>query len=249
MDPAVFDPLAFLRDQLVANAGGYLRNPTFRGTCPLCRGVSGSTGQAQCPQCRTFQASGTVDRLGFMIYGVSLAQSGSLMYRYKDAQPPPGPDQTMRLLLAYNLFRHLGCVANGATPAQSWATVASLRRPGPHRLAQICQPLLAPRNLQQLDLRATNHDPGARRRFDPSLFAVASVTGHVLLLDDTWVTGNHLYSAAAALKGAGATRVTALVIARWLDNSWGDTAALLRQVSRDTYDPDLCPFTGANCDR
>ncbi len=247
MDPAQFDPLVFLREQLISAAGGYLRNPTPRGTCPLCRGISGIDGQPECSACARFATSGAVDQLGFMIYATKGTQSGAMMYRYKDPQPPAGPVKIMRLLVGYNLLKHLVCAEQPAGPPQFWATIPSLRRPGPSRLAEICAPFLESRGLQHVPLQAASHDPTSRRWFDPDLFDAPRLTGHVLLLDDTWVTGNHLYSGAAALKTAGASRVTALVVSRWLDSDWGSTPAFLRNLPRAAYSPDVCPFTGRFC--
>ncbi|WP_344873751.1 phosphoribosyltransferase [Allokutzneria multivorans] len=69
---------------------------------------------------------------------------------------------------------------------------------------------------------------------------------HVLLIDDTWVTGAKIQSAAVTLRDAGASRVTALCVARWCKVGWADHKALLDSRT-DPYDPFICPVSGKNC--
>ncbi len=82
---------------------------------------------------------------------------------------------------------------------------------------------------------------------DPGVFAAPPGNyGHVLLVDDTWTTGGHVQSAAAALKAAGASHVTALVLARWLAPERGETASLIKRLTVD-YRLQQCPFTRGPC--
>ncbi|MCP3799117.1 hypothetical protein NLX83_07600 [Allokutzneria sp. A3M-2-11 16] len=69
---------------------------------------------------------------------------------------------------------------------------------------------------------------------------------HILLLDDTWVSGAKIQSAAVTLRDAGASRVTALCVARWCRVDWDDHKALLDSCT-DPYDPFICPVSGKNC--
>ena len=64
----------------------------------------------------------------------------------------------------------------------------------------------------------------------------------VLLVDDTWTTGANVQSAAVALKGAGAGRVAALVIGRYVNRDWGDNDQHLR--SMPAFDWDACAWCG-----
>jgi len=66
-------------------------------------------------------------------------------------------------------------------------------------------------------------------------------------MDDTWTSGGHAQSAALALRGAGAARVSLLVIARWISPKYGDNAEFLRKLSKSDYNPELCPWTGSQC--
>lgn len=69
----------------------------------------------------------------------------------------------------------------------------------------------------------TTHQ-GASRRLDPDRFAVVDGTDlsgrHVLLIEDTWVTGASAQSAAVALHRSGAEQVTLLCVARMLKEQW-----------------------------
>lgn len=42
---------------------------------------------------------------------------------------------------------------------------------------------------------------------------------HVMLIDDTWASGGHAQSGALALRKSGASKVSVLVVARWLKAS------------------------------
>jgi hypothetical protein len=61
----------------------------------------------------------------------------------------------------------------------------------------------------------------------------------VLLIDDTWTTGANAQSAAAALKAAGAERVAALVIGRYVNREWGRNDRQLRGLPQ--------PFDWGRC--
>jgi hypothetical protein len=61
----------------------------------------------------------------------------------------------------------------------------------------------------------------------------------VLLIDDTWTTGANAQSAAAALKAAGAERVAALVIGRYVNREWGHNDRQLRRLPQ--------PFDWGHC--
>ncbi|HYQ68602.1 hypothetical protein [Actinophytocola sp.] len=69
---------------------------------------------------------------------------------------------------------------------------------------------------------------------------------HVLVVEDTWVSGDKAQSAALALKAAGATRVTVLCVTRWLRYDWEDHRALIETLD-EPYDAARCPVTGSDC--
>jgi len=70
---------------------------------------------------------------------------------------------------------------------------------------------------------------------------------HVLVIDDTWATGGHVQSVCLALRKAGAARISVLVVARWLKEDYGDNKSFIADLANRDYDPDICPWTGADC--
>jgi hypothetical protein len=62
----------------------------------------------------------------------------------------------------------------------------------------------------------------------------------VLLIDDTWTTGASAQSAAAALRGAGAGRVAAVVIGRHINRDWADNDRRLGELEHDGFDWERC---------
>lgn len=243
------NPFGVVRQLLIEHGGGFLRNVRWMPgvTCSRCAGIP-STGYDRCRSCDSLALLlHKPDRLGFVTYAYLPHQSGNVMYRYKDPSPPVAATRVLTLALAYALTRHLGCAAaSGYGPPDSWAVIPSLKRDGPHPLAGLAAPWL--RELRTVDLSKA---PGATPTRDhrPQNFRVGSdVTGrHVLLLDDTWASGGHAHSAAAALKQAGAARVTVLVLARWLDPTWSHTRTFIANELAGDFNPDICPFTGTAC--
>jgi len=244
---ASLEELAGYKDFLVAYGGGYLRNTRWDSqyTCNYCTGVPGNPDFPSCYQCGNEYAysAETSDLRGFVSYGWDQSQSATVMYGYKDAVGNRQAQRLVNLLLFYSLHQHLGCAADRryGQPAL-WSVVPSLRQRGhPQVLHEMTAGLL--RNMPQAAMTASA-DVHSARSFRPENFVVGTpVTGHhVLLIDDTWTTGGHAESAAAALKRAGAARVTLLVLARWLDMRRGKTEEFVRaELARD-FDPDICPF-------
>jgi hypothetical protein len=69
---------------------------------------------------------------------------------------------------------------------------------------------------------------------------------HVLVVEDTWVSGDKAQSAALALKAAGAMRVTIVCVTRWLRYDWSDHRELINTLT-GPYDAARCPVTGSSC--
>jgi predicted amidophosphoribosyltransferase len=103
-----------------------------------------------------------------------------------------------------------------------------------HPLRWIVSELVAPtRDRHERLLRRSSHKIDAHV-FSPEKFlAQRSLAGEpVLLIDDTWTTGANLQSAAAALKGAGAGPLAAVVIGRHLNREWHENDRRLRTLRR-----------------
>jgi orotate phosphoribosyltransferase len=70
---------------------------------------------------------------------------------------------------------------------------------------------------------------------------------HVLLIDDTWTTGGHAQSAVLSLREAGATRVSVLVVARWLKADYADNKQFIADMRTRDFSTRICPWTGEGC--
>jgi hypothetical protein len=262
-DPAA---LARLSAALVASAGGYLRNPVRQElhTCAVC--ATPVTGFRLCYQCQRRRGrTGLADATGFLAYAVAGRQSGYVMQGYKARPPVPEHRTIVTLLVLLGLARHAGCAepagcaahagsagrpgsaGRASVPVTHWATVPSLpAQPGEHPLHAIVR-RLAPGSEVAL---AAADEVEYSRDLAPGHFRAAAplpAGAHVLLVDDTWARGGHAQSAALALRAAGASRISVLVAARWINEDFGGNAAFLRGLAERDYDPAICPWTGATC--
>lgn len=238
------DPRAVLR-QTIWSGRAFLRNPVGDGerTCSICTGSTNS-GFIACYKCGHAVASSTPDLLGFVTYAWPNHQSGRTMYAYKDTVPSPSND-LVAAMLTYALVTHWSCMAAANMPPDSWAVVPSLKgRAGQHPFEALAGPVLSRFPRTEVAAAPTIVGP---REYRPANFVVGDVLGtHVLLLDDTWVSGNHLRSVTTALREAGVARVTGVVVARWLEPVFAEKVPFIGP-RKDAFDPDLCPFTGGAC--
>lgn len=254
------DDAAALREvkrSLVENAGGYLRNTVHipGETCSKCRGTKLRTGFHTCYPCDWIYGS-AADLVGSMIYGVSDAQSGKLMHQYKLTPQRQSLVQRVRSLVTVGVKDHFDCVRLllGKEPTR-WATVPSLKNIGsdhPFRKLILTPMLGAEYEVEvKASAMAKEKSEQERREFNLDLYELASEVpngGHVLLIDDTWTSGGHIQSVAAALKRGGAARVAALAVARWLDTNDSRTKRIYNELIKPRpYSPEVCPWTGGGC--
>ncbi|HZK47997.1 MAG TPA: hypothetical protein VFD74_00120, partial [Thermoleophilia bacterium] len=88
------------------------------------------------------------------------------------------------------------------------------------------------------------------RSLRPENFAVTAgqrVPDHVLVIDDSWVSGGHAQSVASALKSSGVADVSIFTVARVLDPQWSPNADFIKERLRGVFDPRICPWTGGDC--
>lgn len=235
-------------------AGGFWRNLVLSGACDRC--FTPTRPGPLCAPCRRdVELSRGPDYLGFMTYAGymdPIGQSGRVMRAYKSAAVPRGAaHRDVTFLTALGVLAHTYCI--GALASQTvtgWATVPSLPpRPGPHPLNEIVRKLAKTGAVEVvLEGRVTS----VPRTYDPDHFHVVSENAsgqHVLLIDDTWTSGAHAQSAVAALRSAGATAVSVLVLARWLTLGWEATTHewVRSNLTFPDYDPDICPWTRGAC--
>lgn len=240
--------LARLSAVLVSRAGGYLRNPIREDyvTCAVC--TTPVNNYWRCFQCDGDSGYSVADATAFLTYAVAGQQSGYVMRGYKAQRPVNEHVAIVIMLLLLALTVHQQCpVTLSGRPITHWATVPSLpAKTGEHPLHDIVTriglgaevPLIAAPNAQRP--RDVN---SAHFTTDEELPRAS----HVLLIDDTWTRGGHAQSAAIALHGAGARRVSLLVVARWIKEDFADNASFLRSLSGRDYNPAICPWTGGAC--
>jgi len=255
-DPvAALTALRAVESGVAREAGGYLRNPVSEPglTCAVCRRPLDPGATALCPPCASAERTWSTrlsDRTGFITYAGISDQSTRLMYGYKAQAPVPEHTRMMTLLLVVALKAHARCPAVLAeAPVTRWCTVPSLsRRGGRHPLNAIVSGIARGGELRLEP--GPDVDPFRARDIDASHFAVPPLDPgqHVLLIDDTWTSGGHAQSAAAALKVSGASQVSTLVVARWLRSDYPATAALWRsRIATSTYRTGTCPWTSGGC--
>lgn len=139
-----------------------------------------------------------------------------VMFDYKK----PGPqEEDAKRMVGYILDQRIPCLPE----CDAWAVVpsstGSQRYGRPHPLEDLVGETLG----RGMEIRLISHGEKTRD-FDPGMFTAldpAAVEGrHVLLIDDSWVTGNSMQSAAAALRMAGAGCVFSFSVVRFRDESF-----------------------------
>lgn len=228
--------------------------PTDRShVCKVCCGPVGDD-HAMCYQCNTAHRIARVDKAqladhtAFIIYALQSTDNatGSKssdmaladMYAYKHSSEQAARRDEARRRIAALLYaslhtrearKEIGGPFEVVTvvPPRSGAYPSDLSRVVNLALKKI--PVLP---LAQSTLTWTNGENLHDRQFDTKRFTVTDPTqvhgSRILLIEDTWVSGANAQSAAVALKGAGATQVTVLTVARMLDASYTPGTYLCR---------------------
>lgn len=193
------------------------------------------------------------DLVAPVAYGGQNVQSKQLLHGYKDPFAAAEQDArrpTVMLMLFVALGLHRSCIERQVgVPIGTWTTVPSTRGRADHPLRGLIKGLRVrtpevvalPSCPQPLDLRST--EPGRFTVDRADLLAGQ----HALVIDDTWTTGGHAQSTALALREAGASQVSIVVLARWLSSEWETTREFLGHHPHRDLDPGLCPVTGARC--
>lgn len=215
------------------------------GLCALCRTPTG--GSEFCFNC--LRAPARPDAAGFTSYAIDSAPSGNDMHRYKDSPPGPQALDGVRLLLEHGLA-HLGCAeALASTGLDAVAVIPSRTHhvPGtPSPLQRLCSRTL-PQDLPTVGLSPTPGSTSNRRvRADAFDIDDCRSPSHVLIIDDTWVSGATMLSAVWDMRRRGVEQVSVLALARWLNRQYSLTNDFIRRVNLACAwrrPQDVCPFT------
>jgi hypothetical protein len=211
-----------------------LYQPVEIGSCLVCRGPV-QPGFRRCYQCGQHELIGT-GLLADAVVPISYAMRGSAfagdLWRYKCGKASPA--SLLALLLVF-LHDHGACVwrcAGMPAPDRLAVVPSGCGRAGAHPLLRLIAPYL------RLPVAGLAMHPGTQGRFlSMDRFTADSAGGaNVLLLDDSWVSGASVQSAATALKLAGASCVAAVVLGRHLNPGHPGVSAL----ATEPFQPGKC---------
>lgn len=220
-------------------------------TCAVCTTPSLGAGYRNCFQCNEQERSGSelADIVAPITYAVEGSQAMRDLYNYKDQMVDNRTRFAARDRLLNALFvsleQHLGCFGG----VDAIATVPSSGgRRGGHPVEEMRG--MFGEGFEQIQLTYVGPaglDRQQRRVLDSMHYQVSAgpTRGRrVLLLDDAWVSGVHMQSAAGALKLAGVAFVAAIPIGRVVAPKFEGTRAYLAQHPPIPFDPAICPIDG-----
>ena len=199
--------------------------PAGPGVCRTCHGAA-DEGFAQCYSCqgqREILAGGVADVVVPIALSVKRERLAVDLWRYKNS-PNPLERRLLTLRLAAVLWRflaeHEACLA-GVCAVSEFGCVTGVPsaagRAGTHPLDVLVRLVGGLRDRYRPLLAATGAEMDRRARGD-RFRALSPLRGSaVLLIDDTWTTGAHAQSAAAALRAADAGCVAVVVLGRRFD--------------------------------
>jgi len=195
--------------------------PLAPGVCAVCHTSMAALGPL-CYQCSRADSTlmATASAVGFTALAVKGGQLARDLWVYKNG-PSDDIRWAPRLGLAAVLWRslelHERCLATVArVPSFSVVTtVPSTSGRADEPIAALAGMIGATRDRYQRLLRSSPQVPNTRDPRSDRYVALRSLVGEsVLLLDDTWTSGAHAQSAAAALRAAGAYAVGIWAIGR-----------------------------------
>ncbi|MFJ9802843.1 hypothetical protein [Streptomyces wuyuanensis] len=190
--------------------------------------------------------SGVADAVAPLSLALKGEQYANELWRYKNTQ---GPQQQYFLMgLAAVLWRflavHEACVAArcAVSSFQHITTVPSTSGRTNHPLRTMVADMVGvTRDRYRELLSPAPNAANLGRTVSSARYTASALWGEtVLLIDDTWTTGNHAQSAAAALKAAGASCVAIVVLGRHLNGAYGDTATHVQQARMRRFSWDMC---------
>ncbi len=182
-------------------------------------------------------------------YAISGQQSGIDIYAYKDPRRAQPALSRLQILVYFFVKYHLRCLASqvGLDPTHA-VSVPSGKGRRDHPLHLSLLPYFG-RDLENQEARRVAPNRAANERqtaIDPNLFDVGKFEAddHVVVLEDTWVSGANCLSLAIAIRRAGAGAVSIVSVARFLVPKFEDTQVWLSEHSPlPPYDPLFCPVS------
>lgn len=241
-----------IAEGLILEAGNGLysviREPGI--TCPVCA-TPPNPGYSRCSACEEQVRTGRplADRVGALVYAIKPdTQVYKVVHDYKSPNYASTRLPTMMsALLALGLRSHYACVRRlSGQEAQGWTVVPSTR--GRTVLRDLITGIGAP---HQEEVVAQFIGAPGERAFRPESWTVdpgASLPHHVVVVDDSWVSGRHAQSVAAMLKSRGVAEVSIFTAARVMDPGYGPNREFIDSRLRpEGFDWRRCPWTGGDC--
>lgn len=235
---------------LTAVAGSYLRTVTVGNwdACVTC--ALPVNGYMRCPQCQRHHDSGlpVADRAGFLVYADKPgSQAYRTMFGYKEERLRASFEPIVRGLLTVGLRAHFACAMKlSGSASRGWAVVPSTK--GRDVFARLVHALARDVD-SEVSVRFTGAAPG--RELHPAAWEIPverPLPEHVVVIDDSWVTGASSQSLAIALHDAGVAHVSILSVARVLSPEWTPNPPFIRTVLPGlAYDWRTCPWTRGEC--
>lgn len=185
----------------------------------------------------------------------SMHQSAHHVRAYKAPSPAPGCARDLELMAAAATYLPGPCIEATVGEWQAVTFVPSTTRPGVSppiagiaRRVHSVYPAWDKVGLALGPAFDASRSSGPRpdRFVVPDEYVPQVVGRHVLVVEDTWVSGDKAQSTALALKAAGATCVTILCVTRWLRHDWLDHRELIETLT-EPYDAARCPVSGSSC--
>lgn len=245
-------------EQALTQTFGLVLKPattTTLTTCGKCRGFK-NPGFKTCFNC---DLESGCDTAGFCTYAVYDSQMMRYMYDYKRPSHENANNVSRTViasLLLSKLSRHLTCCEKIADrPLNYWTNVpstnpSSSRSSSDHHLYKLAAEIIKGvyPSLGYVPLTSTLIEHINPRSFRPDLYNLGSfdvANAHILLMEDTWVSGVHVESVAQMLKDAGAAKVSTLCIARAVDPKFSPNQGLISAIKNQSvvFNPEICPWT------
>lgn len=194
------------------------------GICPVCRTAT-TVGYEDCYRCSGQTLS---------VVPISLSIHGELLHHhlrnYKDSPRHIIRDRfTLRLaaLLEVFLLSHLDRCLGG--PVHRVATVPSEKRDAPWKITKLLRRFAGHTNPLRYDLRLNGY-----------VVTTELHNQRVLLVDDTFTTGQSIFDAHQALTSAGAIVAGPVVLGRHIRPDWEPSKALLQRLEHTQWRPTEC---------
>jgi hypothetical protein len=241
--------------RILANISAEQPCRTPEVTCIVC--TKPVAGYHRCYHCNAHRNSEYTDHLADLVVPLAYAwegqtQLGKDVYRYKRDQGQAAATAIGNLAALLYTFGALHAHCPGrllGRPVTAKAVMPSLRGNQGTTLAQMGEQFLP--HWPWIHVAATANYGDDGRTLDPTHFRVEPSgdlhDAHVLVLEDTWVTGGHSQALAVALKHAGAQTVTVLPICLLLNPGWPPNITYRQSAHQRLWSPDLCPVTGSDC--